>query len=58
MQVKVNDECIGCGLCESVCPQVFQIEGARSMVVDSSDEYLELAQQAAESCPVAAIEVG
>lgn len=57
MQVKVNDECIGCGLCESVCPQVFQMEGARSVVVDSSDEYLELAREAAESCPVAAIEV-
>ncbi len=57
MQVKVNEDCIGCGLCESVCPQVFQMEGARSVPVDDSEEYRSLAEEAAQSCPVAAIEI-
>lgn len=57
MQVKVNNDCIGCGLCESVCPQVFQLDGARATVVGDAEEYLSLVEEAAESCPVAAIEV-
>lgn len=23
MNAKVNENCIGCGLCNSICPQVF-----------------------------------
>ena len=27
MTVKVNDSCIGCGACESICSEVFSIDG-------------------------------
>ena len=31
---KVNEElCIGCGTCESLCPQVFQIREGKSKVI-------------------------
>ncbi len=57
MEIKINEDCIGCGLCQSVCPQVFQMEGARSVPVDDSEEFRSLAEEAAEACPVAAIEI-
>lgn len=57
MKIKINDDCIGCGLCESVCPQVFQLEGMHAIVVDDSEEFGALAEEAAEACPVAAIEI-
>lgn len=57
MKVNVNEDCIGCGLCESMCPQVFQMNGDRSEVVDNSETYRDLAEEAAAACPVSAIEV-
>ena len=26
MDVKINDSCIGCGACESICDSVFKVE--------------------------------
>ncbi len=57
MRVNVNEDCIGCGLCESMCPDVFQMEGDRSKAVSDSDLFREQAVEAAAACPVAAIEV-
>ena len=57
MKVNVNEDCIGCGLCESMCPQVFQMEGDRSRPISDDDAYLEAASEAAAACPVAAISV-
>lgn len=57
MKVNVNEDCIGCGLCESMCPQVFQMEGDRSCAISDDDAYLEGAQEAAAACPVSAISV-
>ena len=33
MKATVNEDCIGCGMCEGTCPEVFAIgdEGARSI---------------------------
>lgn len=59
MKFKVNEDCIGCGLCASVCPAVFkmnddgQAEAARGEV---PKQYEACATDAADSCPVAAIE--
>ncbi len=57
MSIKVNKElCIGCGTCEALCPAVFKMnaEGKAEVI---SEEDLPCAKNAAESCPVQAIEV-
>ena len=61
MKAKVDkDTCIACGLCPSICEEVFQIgdDGkAEAKVEEVPKEYEEEAQEAADSCPVAAISV-
>lgn len=39
MKPTVNDSCIGCGTCESVCPEVFK-------VVDKDDRIIAIVQEA------------
>lgn len=61
MKVRViRDLCIGCGLCEGICPKVFKMdeENIAKVIVDTipkSEE--EAAKEAVESCPVSAIEI-
>ncbi|HRR34372.1 MAG TPA: ferredoxin [Kiritimatiellia bacterium] len=60
MKANVDKEtCIGCGLCTTICPAVFAMQGAVAEViatpVPSSDE--SACREAAESCPVAAITI-
>lgn len=56
MQAMVLEKaCIQCGLCAGLCPEVFALnsgEPARVTVDPIPD-----AQEAADSCPVAAIQV-
>lgn len=59
MNLKVNkDVCIGCGACQAICPDVFEIEddGLAGVVNEITDETKEDAIDAKEGCPVAAIE--
>lgn len=59
MKVKVNrDSCIGCGACEAICPEVFQLDddGLSTVVCDDSKKIDENSvQEAIESCPTSAI---
>jgi ferredoxin len=60
MQVKVNEDCTGCELCTDVCPEVFEMgdDGLAKVTKDPVPEGLEdSAQEAADGCPVDAIEV-
>ena len=54
-KITVNESCIGCGACTGVAPDVFEMnnEGLSSVIGDDVDS----AKEAAESCPVEAIEV-
>jgi len=60
--VSVNDACIGCGICVTMAPDVFEmnLETGKSEVKSiadlSSEENLTKAKSSAEACPVAAIE--
>ena len=60
MKVHVNANCISCGLCVSLCPNVFHITEGGTAGVYSQEVAPELeaqVQEAANSCPVSAIEV-
>ena len=61
MKFKVNDMCISCGMCVSICPDVFRmcedtgmaeaVSGAVPVETEAS------AQEAMAACPAGAIEV-
>ena len=59
MKVVVNkDNCIGCGACEAICPEVFQLndEGISAVVCDEVNKDLEDdVRDAVEGCPTSAI---
>lgn len=58
MKYTVNEQCIGCGLCESICPEVFGLDGglAYAKDIDVTGDMEVAAQEACNSCPVNAIE--
>lgn len=59
MKYRVNEDCIGCGLCESTCPEVFSITDAGTAAAIDGDVPQEAEASAAEAkdnCPVGAIE--
>lgn len=61
MKAIVNkDECIACGLCVSICPEVFEFEadGKAGVVIDEvPKESTDGAIEAQEGCPTSAISV-
>ena len=58
MFAAVNSDCIGCGACEAICPQVFRInsyEIAETYINPVPQDAEDSTREAAKSCPVAAI---
>ncbi len=53
-----KDDCIGCGMCAELCPEVFEIGAdGYSDAVGNPDVCPDKVQEAAEVCPTNAIEV-
>ena len=70
MKVTIDREnCIGCGACEAVCPEVFQLaDDGKSSIVEKyqkggpdkggvKDELASCVESAKDSCPVEVINV-
>jgi ferredoxin len=59
MRVRIEDTCTACGLCVDTCPDVFEMgdEMAQVIVDEVPAEHEDAVQQAADECPVEAINV-
>ncbi|MDI9495689.1 MAG: ferredoxin [Bacillota bacterium] len=61
MRARVDrDACISCGLCESICPDVFELDDENISVVKVDPipaEAEACAKEAEEECPTNAIHV-
>jgi len=60
MKVTVDEEsCIGCSLCVDTCPEVFEMndDKARVKVDEVPEDVADTCREAAENCPVEAIEI-
>lgn len=55
-----KDACIGCGLCPSVCPDIFRMDDdglAIAEDIEIPDDIFAEAKKAEESCPTTAITI-
>lgn len=57
MHVSIEPGCIGCGLCASTCPAVFEMDadGLAKVAVQPGPAEEQAAREAAENCPVQVI---
>lgn len=55
-----KDLCIGCGLCPSICPEIFEMDDDDKAVakdIEIPEDIVESAKDAESQCPVDAITV-
>ena len=60
MKVKVDkNKCLGCGLCVSLCPLIFELKNNKSQVKSKADleKHKDCIKEAVENCPVQAIKI-
>lgn len=59
MKAKVEDGCVSCGACVSVCPEVFRFndDGIAEAYKDIAPEEEDSANEARNACPVAVIDI-
>ena len=55
MKVTVEDSCIACGACESICEAVFTISDKAEVNESAVEANADGVKEAAEACPVGAI---
>lgn len=57
MNVIIEDSCISCGACESICDAVFSIEDKAVVNAAEVEANADAVKEAAAACPVEAITV-
>ena len=55
MRVWIEQGCIGCGLCQEICPEVFQVDETASVIEENIPDNDDGIAEAAGECPVEVI---
>lgn len=55
MNVRIEDGCIACGACESICDAVFTVEDVATVNQAAVADNIDCVREAADSCPVSVI---
>lgn len=55
MNVKIEDGCIACGACESICEAVFSVEDVVVVNQSAVPDNIDCVKEAADACPVGVI---
>jgi ferredoxin len=55
MKIRIEDGCIACGACESICDAVFTVEDVAKVNVANIAGNEDCAKEAADACPVSVI---
>ena len=57
MKARVTQDCIACGRCAEICPEIFEMGDDIAQVKEDEilDELQNTAQEAANECPTSAI---
>ena len=58
-KIIIDDSCIGCGVCESIYPDVFEMrdDGKAYVKEDVTDWDESLVQEAIDQCPTGSISI-
>jgi ferredoxin len=57
-KVTIEDGCIACGVCETICPEVFKVDDVAIVLKDADLSANEAKiMEAAGACPVTVIKV-
>ncbi len=54
MKIIINENCRGCGTCEGICEDIFQVKNGRAHIIKQEDN--PCVDEAIEMCPEGAIE--
>ena len=55
-KVWIDEGCIACGLCEEICPEVFELKDLATVIESVNySNYEGQIKEASESCPVEVI---
>jgi len=58
MKAIIEDGCIACGLCEEICPDVFEMKDLAEVKPDADVEgNIDDVQRAVDECPVEVIKI-
>jgi ferredoxin len=53
----IKDLCIGCGSCAAICPKTFELKDGKAYAKKSKIDKITCEKEAADSCPVNAINI-
>jgi ferredoxin len=57
MQVKIVEGCIACGVCESICPEVFTVYDTATADNTRVPGFETECREASAACPVSVIKI-